>query len=736
MMHRLFNKINETFLPAVLNSYSVVFFFNSRLLAVILLVVTFFNIVAGLSGLAAVITAVLIANSMGFDKTILKQGIYTFNALLTGICIGTFFDPGPVFVVILLLSSLLSLMLSVAIGGWLGKHGLPSLSIPFILSVWIIMLPSSLLGNLGLTQRNVFWMNEMYSIGGKPLLDFFQTIENLPLNRVVGVYFRSLSSILFQDNLLAGLLVALALLISSRITFLLSVTGFIVAYLFARFVGADMISFSFYNVGANYILVAIAAGGFFTIPSRYSILWAALLIPLTSLMILFMTKLFSYFQLPPFSMPFSIITILFLWFLLLRKKPGKLALTQFQHFSPEVNLYTYINSLDRSDVNRFFHLYLPFWGEWTVNQGYEGKHTHKGEWSNAIDMVLEDESKRSWENSPDKLENYYCYNKPVVAPADGIIAEISDNIDDNEPGKVNTIHNWGNTVIIRHLNNLYTQLSHLRTGSIKFSKGDFVRKGEIIAFCGNSGRSPEPHIHYQVQSTPLIGAKTVSYPFAYYLKRVNKGYNLESFAIPSEGDIISNITTNQLIKSAFDFQPGMILKFSYQINDSEEKQATWEVFTDSYNYKYLYCSSSKSVAWFVNDGTMFRFTSFEGDRMSLLYYFYLVSYKVFLGYYPDLDVTDNFPLHAVSKNRWLIWIHDFTAPFGQYINFIFKNRPLWSDISINPSAIRISSNIYFELFKKVKSAAEGSVLLSDNRIKEFELRVGNRKIWAQNRYIS
>ena len=387
-MRRSLNFFRDTIMPAALNSYSVVFFFNSRLLAIVLLIVTFLNFVAGLSGLIAVLTAVLIAYSMGFDKTLLKQGIYSFNALLTGIGIGTFFEPGWVFFVLLLLAALFSLILSVVLSGWLGKYGLPFLSLPFVISFWLILLPSGQFANLGLTQRNVFWMNEMYAIGGKPLLDFFQTIDNLPLSKMVIVYLRSMSSIFFQDNLVAGILIAIALLVSSRITFLLSVTGFISAYLFAHFIGSDMASFSFYNIGANYILVAIAIGGFFTIPSRFSFLWAMLLVPLSSLIILFMRKLLGYFQLPLFSLPFSIVTILFIYFLILRVKPGKLILTQIQHFSPEINLYTYINSVDRLTGSKYFPLHLPFWGEWTVSQGYNGKYTHKGEWSKAIDLVI------------------------------------------------------------------------------------------------------------------------------------------------------------------------------------------------------------------------------------------------------------------------------------------------------------------------------------------------------------
>src|SRR5512133_1809533 len=297
----------KNLVSSVLNSYSVIVFFNSRLMGAILLITTFFNFWAGLSGLISVLLTIAIAGTMGFDENRLKQGIYSFNALLTGVGMGTFFEPGPAYFALLLLAILFSLILSVTLGGWFGKHGLPFLSIPFVFSFWLILLPSGQLSNLGLTQRNVFWMNEMYSIGGKALLDFFQTIDNLPVNKMVIIYLRSLSSIIFQDNLLTGILIALSLIICSRIAFLLSVTGFLTAYAFAHIAGSDMAGMSFYNIGSNYILVAIAAGGFFVIPSRYSFLWVILLVPMTSLIILFMNRLVPAFDLPFFSLPFSMI---------------------------------------------------------------------------------------------------------------------------------------------------------------------------------------------------------------------------------------------------------------------------------------------------------------------------------------------------------------------------------------------------------------------------------------------
>jgi urea transporter/murein DD-endopeptidase MepM/ murein hydrolase activator NlpD len=731
-MHRIVTNIKETLLPATLNSYSVIFFFNNRLFSIILLIVTFFNITAGLSGFIAALVAVMIADKMGFDKILLRQGVYSFNALLAGIGLGTFYEPGLVFLALLLMAALVSLMISVVLSGFLGKYRLPFLSIPFVIALWIIMLPSGQFSNLGLTQRNIFWINEMYSIGGKPLLTLFQTIDNLPLNRMVIIYLRSLSSIIFQDNLVTGILIAFAIFITSRITFVLTILGFISAYLFAHFIGADMASFSFYNIGANYILLAIAAGGFFTIPSRYSYLWAVLLVPVLSMLILFLRNLPGIAELPLFSLPFSIISITFLYFLGLRVNPGKLKTTLIQHYSPEINLYTFINNSDRLTGYIYIPVHLPFWGEWTVSQGHNGQYTHKGDWKSAVDFILTDENGKAYSPTPYKSENYFCYNKPVVAPADGTIADIIDNIEDNEPGKVNTKQNWGNTIVIKHSDNLFTQISHLKKGSFKKNKGDFVQNGELIAMCGNSGRSPEPHLHFQLQATPLPGSKTIEYPFSYYLRIQDDKYQLRSYSIPSEGERVMNIDINPLLKSSFDFQPGMILRFRYQVNNSEKRDATWEVFTDAYNSKYFFCSETHSYAYFINDGTMFYFTAFYGDQKSLLFHFYLTSYKILLGHYPMIETEDVFPVHLLKKNSFSMWLHDLAAPLHQYLKVLYQSRIKRSDSSLNPSRIELEIKIDRLVFRKRRSECSGGMVLSVNRISEFTFENSNKRIWAQN----
>ena len=729
-MRQILNTFRQTILPAILNSYSVIFFSFNKIFASTLILVSFFNFYAGLSGFLAVLVSVLIANTMGLDKLKLSQGLFSFNALLTGIGMGTFFDPSLVFFSLLMLAALMSLILSATLGSWLGKYGLPFLSIPFVICFWLVVLPASQFENLGLTQRSIYWMNDVYALGGNSLLHFFQTIDTLPLNKMVDIYLRSMSSLFFQSNLVTGLMIAVGLLISSRITFSLSILGFVAAYLFAQFTGSETASITYYNIGANYIMVAIAIGGFFVIPSIYSYLWTVLLVPLTSLLLLFMSKFFDFYQLPIFSLPFSIVVILFVYFLQLRVKPTKLILTPEQHYSPEINLYTFKNNKDRLSNLYYLPLYLPFWGQWKVSQGQDGKHTHKGDWGKAFDFVIQDDEGKNYSGAGLFCENFYCYNKPLLAPADGVIEEIIDNIDDNEIGKINTIQNWGNTIIIRHYTGLYTQMSHLKKGSFKVKQGDFVKQGDLLALCGNSGRSPEPHLHFQVQASPYLGSKTIDYPFGYYFK-YEKGMNiLNKFSRPKENELLSGLNSNVLLKAAFDILPNTSMKFSFVNHKGIKVIEKWDAYTDSYNFKYLHCQATESTAYYVNDGSTFYFTSFYGDEKSLLYYFYLSAYKVFLQNLESDEIKDVMPLSVVKKERIKILLHDFAAPFYNYMQVVYSMKVALSDDVLDTDNLILNSKIQLSTFGRRQNDSASSIHICKNSIKEFNYTSSNLNIHA------
>jgi len=58
----------------------------------------------------------------------------------------------------------------------------------------------------------------------------------------------------------------------------------------------------------------------------------------------------------------------------------------------------------------------------------------------------------------------------------------------------------GNFIVIKHAEKEYSLYAHLAPKSVVVSKGGRVLQGQIIAKCGNSGNTSEPHLHFQLQT--------------------------------------------------------------------------------------------------------------------------------------------------------------------------------------------------------------------------------------------
>jgi murein DD-endopeptidase MepM/ murein hydrolase activator NlpD len=74
---------------------------------------------------------------------------------------------------------------------------------------------------------------------------------------------------------------------------------------------------------------------------------------------------------------------------------------------------------------------------------------------------------------------------PIYATADGT-AEIAENLGNG----------YGNYVVLNHGYSYKTLYGHMV--KVKVSKGQKVKRGEIIGYVGSTGKSTGPHLHYEV----------------------------------------------------------------------------------------------------------------------------------------------------------------------------------------------------------------------------------------------
>jgi urea transporter len=500
------NKQITYYAKATLNSYAILFFSQHKILGALLLIASMLNIAAGITGLICVLFTLFVVNCLGFSKETAQTGLYSFNSLLLGIGFGSFFDFNASFWLWLFVACLFCIVVSINLTSYLGKYLLPTLSIPFVLVFWLVLIATNGYIGMGLMQKNSYIVFELYT-GSLIHFNQFNSFIELNMPDIIALFFRSLSAVLFQNNVIAGILVAIGLLIHSRIALSLLVLGFIVTYIINYFTGIYPDGISNYHLGANFMMISLAIGGFFLIPSIRSYFWAIVSVALTFLIINGLSKVLGIYNLPIFSMPFSLLTLSILYFFMSRINAGKLQITAVQNYAPETNLYQHLNGEERFRDFKYFAINLPFMGSWQVSQDYDGNITHKGDWSEALDFVITDLDEKTFEFPGNKVTHYYCFNKPVLACADGFVVEVIQHIEDNPIGQINLEQNWGNTIVIRHTEGLYSKVSHLKKNSVKVKQGDYVAQGDVIALCGNSGRSPEPHLHFQVQATPYIGSK-------------------------------------------------------------------------------------------------------------------------------------------------------------------------------------------------------------------------------------
>ncbi len=717
------------FVKSILNSYSIIFFSDKLFFAGLLLITSFFDYFAGLCGLISVITAYVVAETLGYDKHKIEKGYYGFNSLLAGLGLGLQYQSNWAVLLIVVLASIFAFLVTVTFENLLSKYALPYLSLPFLVAYWVVTLVGRDLNILGLSGRGVFILNDIYMLGGNWLLGVYEWWNSIIIIPSIKVYFLSLGAIIFQYNVLAGIIIAAGILYYSRIAFSLSLIGFYSAYLFYQLLQINITETTYAYIGFNYILTAIAIGGYFLVPSWRSYLWTLILMPLTVLVSYSFGNIFSTFGLHIYSLPFNIIVILFLFVVKSRftKKEG-LTEVAIQQNSPENNLYSFLNNNFRFRDYKYYTVRLPFFGDWNVSQGHNGDITHKHKWKHAWDFVIKDSLGNTYRNLGGKLEDFYCYNKAILSPADGYVDKIIDGIPDNAVGDVNIEDNWGNTIIIKHGQDFYSKMCHVKPGSFKVQLGEFVKAGQIIANCGNSGRSPEPHLHFQFQGVPFINGETIDYPISQYILKTPAGLVYKANNKPELNDVISNVEVNPILREGFHFIPGQEIKFETVCNGTKET-VEWEVYTNIYNYSYLYCKKSKSVAYFHNDGRVFYFYDFAGDKKSLLYYFFLAAYKVPLGYYQDMSIEDTPGLHIVYSKAGLL-LQDFIAPFYIFLKSQFRITYFKIDDTLHANEITLRSEIdnFFLNFKTIKQRF--FITLTREGISKFEIQYKNKSIIA------
>lgn len=567
---------------ALLLSYSGIFFSDSRMLGIFALVSTM--VVPGhfLFGMLGAFFASGTAYVVGMDRQSVRRGLFGFNGVLAGLGLSLFYEPTLSLVLALFLISIPLTFVTIFLNNTFNHYlGLPAMSMPFTIITWLALLAGNNTGYLHVPAAK--WS----------VTDMFPGY----LSQGLGLFFSNIGAVLFQINALSGFIIAAGVLIYSRIAFLLMTSGFIAAGWIQGFLRADNLQ-DLKWLGFNHMLAALAIGGVFVVPGPGSFCLALVAAAMSVVILAGTYSLFPDF-LSPLALPFNLTVSLVLYGLRSRIYPSMgVHLVAGRIKKPEENLSRYREEL-RQRQRAGMAISLPFHGRWKVSQGINGKYTHKDAWSFAYDFQAVDSGGNICKSSGAFKEDFFTYGLPVTAPADGRVAAVRYNIPDNPVGKVNTADNWGNYVITEHAPNYYSCISHLKAGSVKVMPWQYVKKGEIIALAGNSGRSPFPHVHIQFQESPNAGAPSLYFDFSNLLALDGEAGFLSREPL-KEDSVVQNLSYPAVFESFFPYSMSKIWRYKFK-----DKVETWTLDADLYGNIFLVSAPKVTRLYFrLSEGVL------------------------------------------------------------------------------------------------------------------------------------
>ncbi len=138
-------------------------------------------------------------------------------------------------------------------------------------------------------------------------------------------------------------------------------------------------------------------------------------------------------------------------------------------------------------------LSLPFRGRWLVFWGGDTKelnqHHDVPNQRFAFDFLGVDEKGNTRRGQAQINEDYFAFAREISAPADGVVT------------RVGMQGGYGKMITIDHGFGSKTRYGHISKAMVKV--GAKVKRGQMIALVGNTGRSTGPHLHYEIHVNGL-----------------------------------------------------------------------------------------------------------------------------------------------------------------------------------------------------------------------------------------
>jgi len=223
-------------------------------------------------------------------------------------------------------------------------------------------------------------------------------------------------------------------------------------------------------------------------------------------------------------------TVLFLWLTIKKDSPLPKSLHHIIDFADSTKkIHTLAGAKTRIDQRPVLALGAPLRGHmWFVDEGPGNPKSHH--WGSmlaengivtvpqrfAIDFFGLNDTGHAVEAQPDKLnqtnnKQWIGFGTEVLAVNDGIVKDMRDGIPDHaplaplpEPKEITARGVYGNFVVLEIAPGIYAHYAHLQNKSIRVKIGQHVKKGDVLAYLGDSGNAGGPHLHFHVSDKPTF----------------------------------------------------------------------------------------------------------------------------------------------------------------------------------------------------------------------------------------
>ena len=571
-------------LAGILSAYSSILFVDHPLIGILFLGATFWFPNVGIAGLIGAAIGMTVGYVLRLPYS--TSGVNVYSSLLVGLSLGAYYELDAGLLTLIALSSAMTVLLAAALRDFLWRLGqLPVLSLPFVLVALTAALAARAYGGL----------SPYYAPSLLPPAVFSGWADS---------FLASLGSTFFSSHPLVGALLFIGILLRSRYLAFLCLAGFLSGQLVFTMLAADLTPGLLEWTGFNFALTAMALGGIFTVPSFATFLVAVVAAGASAVVTAALSQYLLVYSLPVMALPFLLTTLTFLAAFRLRISASPPILLLENPGLPETNFERARLAETRLGSLGSVPLLAPFLGEWQVYQGFDGKHTHRDQWRFALDFHRVEEG-QSFSADGASLERYFCFGLPVLSPAFGLIVSVKDSLPDNSPGELDLRNNWGNHVLIQTDSGMFVLLAHLKQFSVTVREGERVTPNTPIARCGNSGRSPQPHLHLQVQRHSSLGGATVPFHLVSSIVRPDGGtpeYRL--VAELAEGSSVQRAEEDHPLASALNLPVGRILKYRLTDYDGSTTEQTMCVEVTLLGQYRLTTENGANAAFEHRNGTL------------------------------------------------------------------------------------------------------------------------------------